>query len=313
MSIKKTVIVGAGAIGSLIGSLLAESGSDITLCDNNKEKIAAIRKRGICIRNSFDADTTRRYIRINAVSDISEAGQADLILMLVKSFNTEEAAASAAKIRHDKTMILTLQNGFGNTEKILQYWDRRQVLAGVTYHGAYEFADGDIIHTGWGYSLITSVEGGSFPVALAAADFLNRAGLETKAVNNFNRTAWEKLIVNCAINPLGALYRINNGEIPASEERADLIKSVIREAVRVARAEGTEIDEAEIRDKVITTCKNTALNHCSMLADIERSRRTEIEAINGSIVAMGKKHGIETPVNKELLRKILLMNERQKT
>ena len=76
MSIKKTVIVGAGAIGSLIGSLLAESGSDITLCDNNKEKIAAIRERGICIRNSFDADTTRRYIRINAVSDISEAGQA---------------------------------------------------------------------------------------------------------------------------------------------------------------------------------------------------------------------------------------------
>ena len=310
MIIRKAVIIGAGAIGSLIGGLLKESGADVTLCDDNQEKVAAINTHGICICDSFDADAARRYIRINAVSDIREAGQPDLILILVKSFNTVEAAAAAAKIRHEDTLILTLQNGFGNTEKILRYWAKQHVLAGVTYHGAYEHADGEIIHTGRGLSQIAPVENNNLDYALAAADFLNKSGVAAEVPKDFIRTAWEKLIVNCAVNPLGAIYRINNGEIPADEERVALIKNIISEAVQVAKAGGTEINESAMWDKIVTTCKNTAQNRCSMLADIERNRRTEIESINGSIVTMGAMHGIETPVNKELSEKILLINAR---
>ncbi len=297
----KTIIFGAGALGSLFGGLLAEAGADITLYDINQEKTELINNRGILIRNK---DGQERNIFVKGITSLEDAPQADLVLVLVKAYNTERAGREISRIFWEDMKVITLQNGLGNVEVLNQYLPPANIFAGITYQSATELDWGYIYHTGNGLSIIAPAEQNHLPEAMDLARFFNNHGISAGATSDFNAISWKKLVVNSAINPLSAIYRVTNGLLPQNPEAVRDMAALVVEGVAVAQKVGVPLNYGEMWATVLDTCRQTAENKSSMLADIEAGRPTEIQAINGSINRIGEMYGVDTPTNTKMLRRV---------
>jgi 2-dehydropantoate 2-reductase len=144
------------------------------------------------------------------------------------------------------------------------------------------------------------------------ARFFSNHGISAGSTNDFKAVSWKKLVINSSINPVSAIYRIRNGELPKNHEAAMDMAALLVEGVSVAQKAGVPLNYGEMWSSVLETCRNTAENKSSMLRDIESSRPTEIEAINGSIIRLGKKFGVETPQNAAVFRKVIAAAENER-
>ena len=293
----RIAVVGAGAMGSLFGGLLAEAGEDVILVDIWEEHVKAINERGLHIRG-VSGD---RIIRVRATTKHAEVGPVDLVLFQVKSYATEKAIRDALPMIADHTVVLTLQNGLGNVEKIAEVIGRERVLAGTTAHGATVLGPGEIYHAGKGPTVIGEIDGRITERVKRIAEVFNRAGIETEVTDNVLGAIWTKMLANVAINALTAITGLYNGELLELEETKTVMLKAVEEAVAVARAKGIKLLVEDPFEFVIKVAKATATNKSSMLQDVERGRRTEIDAINGMIVRYGRELGIPTPVNETLV------------
>lgn len=298
---KRGIIVGAGALGGLFAAILAENGAEMTLYDVNSEKIDLINRRGLLIR---DQEGQERKISLTGVDDLEKAPQADLILVLVKAYHTKRAAREISRIYRPGMKIVTLQNGLGNLEALIRYLPAESVFAGITYQSATQLDWGYIYHTGTGLSIIAPSEKTYLPAAMDLARFFNNHGVSAGASSDFNAVSWKKLVVNSAINPLSAIYRVPNGMLPQNPDAVRDMAALVVEGVAVAQKVGVPLNYGEMWGTVLETCRATAENKSSMLADVEAGRPTEIEAINGSIIRIGEIYGIDTPTNTKMLRSI---------
>jgi len=296
----KTLIVGAGAMGSLVGGLLAESGVDVTLFDVAREQIAAIRERGLII----ERENQRRLVRVKAVEQVEGLNPADLIIVLVKSYDTETAVKGIKSCVGPDTMILTLQNGLGNTDIIAQEFSSVRVFGGVTSHGAMLLAPGIVRHNGGAKTHVGPVVSSELGRAELLARLLSEAGMDTLVSRDIKGILWTKLIVNAAINPLTGLTGKLNGELLDGGDLQQIMGAVVREAVQVSQKLKIRLQREDMLYYVQTICQVTAKNRSSMLMDLLKHRRTEINAINGKIVEEGQKCQIPTPVN-ECLTKLI--------
>lgn len=292
----RIVIVGAGAMGSLFGGLLSLAGEDVVLVDVWREHVDAINRNGLRIHGIGG----ERVVRVRAATSHGEAGPADLLILFVKSYDTERAVRDSMPIITSRTTILTLQNGLGNVEKIGSIAGFEKVIAGVTMHGATLTKPGEVFHAGAGLTYIGEIGGGVSKRVEEIAGIFNRAGIETRVSSNILEMIWRKAIVNSAINAIGALTRLRNGELIAMPEIVEVMSQVVREGVEVAGRLGIRLSYEEMINSVLEVCRATANNKNSMLQDVERMRRTEIEAINGAIVKYGERLGVPTPVNRLL-------------
>ncbi|MGI6711196.1 MAG: ketopantoate reductase family protein [Bacillota bacterium] len=290
----KIIVVGAGAMGSLVGGLLAEKGADVTLYDVAYEHINTIRNKGLII----EYEGRRRVINVNATEKVKELGKADLLVVLVKSYDTGEALRGIEACLTSRTSVLTLQNGLGNIEAIREVVPPQQILAGVTSHGAMLLEPGMVRHNGGSKTYVGAVDKNERARAQWAARVLNLAGIETQVSEDIMGAVWTKLIVNAAINPLTAITGRFNGELVEDKDLLILMEAIVQEAVLVAKALDMELQHEDMFEYVQTICRVTAQNRSSMLMDIIRGRRTEINAINGSIVGLGVRYLVPTPVNR---------------
>ncbi len=293
----RIAIVGAGAMGSLFGGLLAEAGEDVVLVDVWEEHMRAINERGLRIRG-VSGD---RVVRVKATTKHAEVGVVDLVLLQVKSYATEKAIRDALPMVGERTVVLTLQNGLGNVEKIAAVVGRERVLAGTTAHGATVLGPGEIYHAGRGPTVIGEVDGRITDRVKAIAELFNRAGIETEVTDNIMGAVWTKMLANVAINALTAITGLYNGELLELEETKAVMLKAVDEAVAVAKAMGIKLLVEDPHEFVLGIARATATNKSSMLQDVERGRRTEIDAINGMIVHYGRELGIPTPVNEALV------------
>src|SRR4030043_1706052 len=197
----RTVIVGAGAMGSLFGGVLSLSGEEVWLVDIWKENVDAIRSKGLVIEEKGKTQT----ISVNATPDIASIGKADLILYFVKTYHTEKAVSDSLVLEKEDTVFLTLQNGLGNEETICKQVDRKKVMLGVTGHGATLLKPGHIRHAGWGKTFIGELDHQMSDRAIRIAQMFCRAGIETEVSSNIHDNVWGKLLVNVGINALTAL------------------------------------------------------------------------------------------------------------
>jgi 2-dehydropantoate 2-reductase len=183
----------------------------------------------------------------------------------------------------------------------------------VTTEGALREGPGEVRHTGEGTTWIGpfSEELAHPGIAAKLMEKLKDAGISIEWENRIVRRIWEKVMVNCAINPLTALLRIPNGGLLHSDDARFLMKSIVEEAVSVARAEGIALEAEDMLKRAEEVCRKTAVNRSSMLQDVERGRLTEIDWINGEVVRRGARAGIETPVNQTLVRLIHLLEMRR--
>ncbi len=291
----RIVFIGAGAMGSLFGALLAEAGADVWLLDIWEAHINAINEKGLTV----EREGKTRSVKVNATTDPAQISQADLIVLFVKSTHTRVAAETAKGISNQDSFVMTLQNGMGNADILSEIFDPYKVVAGTTSHGATFLKPGMIRHAGIGPTKIGMWADGEFAQAQKIADFFSRSGIETDALNDVRGVLWEKLIINVGINAITALTGTKNGQILDLENTKELSRSAVDEAIVVAKAQGIEV-RADAVEHVFQIAKATAQNRSSMGQDVDNKRQTEIEAINGVVVHEGQRIGIDTPVNKTL-------------
>ncbi|EAX48061.1 2-dehydropantoate 2-reductase [Thermosinus carboxydivorans Nor1] len=292
----KIAIIGAGAMGSLFGGRLAQAGEDVWLLDVWEEHVAAIQAHGLTLVDT----TAETSIRLNATTQADDIGPVDLVIIFVKSYATPDAAQTAAALLGPATTVLTLQNGLGNAETLAKVLGAERVVVGTTAMGATLLGPGRIKCGGQGPTHIGSFSGGANPRLHDIATIFARAGIHTVVDSNVTALVWSKLIINVGINAITALTGIPNGQVMASAETRELVRLAVAEAVAVARASGIPLPHTNYFDQVATVAQATRDNRSSMLQDVTNRRRTEIDAINGAIVAAGKRLGVPTPVNETL-------------
>ena len=293
----KIAVVGAGAMGSLFGALLAKGGHEVWLCDIWQDHINALKQNGLKIEREGET----RNVRLNADSDPRQIGESELVLIFVKSTQTKPAAETAAFLAGRTGWVMTLQNGMGNAETIAEHIPPNRILAGTTAHGATMLEAGSIRHAGAGPTIVGMWAGGEkeFQIARQIADQFTQSGIEATAVESVRPVIWDKLLVNVGINAITALTGIKNGQILDFELTRELSRAAVEEAASVARAQGIEIrkDPAE---RVFQVAAATAANRSSMGQDVDHRRPTEIKAINGFVVREAESMGIAASVNRTL-------------
>ena len=290
----KIAVVGAGAMGSLFGAMLAEAGNDVWLYDVWLEHVQTINQDGLRI----EREGKTRTVEIRATADSRQIGRAELVIVFVKSSQTNLAAETAKIIAGSDGCVMTLQNGMGNADVIAEFIEPQRILAGTTSHGATLLGPASIRHAGCGPTTIGawSQTGGGLQRAGKIAEFFNRAGIMTESVADVRCVIWNKLLINIGINAITALTNIKNGQILDLEITRELIWEAVAEAMNVARAENIKVQD-DAPDRVFKVAEATALNRSSMGQDVDNRRQTEIGAINGFVVREAKRLGLEAPVN----------------
>jgi len=301
----KTVIMGAGAMGSLFGGLLTLSGEDVWLVDIWKENIDAMRSKGLKVEDRGKV----QIIPVKATTDVASVGKADLILFFVKTYQTEKAVSDVLVLQKENTVFLTLQNGLGNEETICKKVNRKKVILGVTGQGATFLGPGHIRHAGWGKTYVGELDEKITDRVTQIAQVFRKAGIETEVSSHIHDLVWEKLLVNVGINALAALTGLKNGQLLDYPETVRLMEALVSEAVEVTRRKEIQIDENPM-NRVKVVIEATRENRCSMGQDLDYKRRTEIDAINGAVVREAERLGISVPYNQMITDLIKVVEKR---
>jgi 2-dehydropantoate 2-reductase len=285
------LVFGAGALGSLFGGLLSQH-NDVTLVARASH-VEAIRSGGLRI-----AGITEMTCRVSAFEEVPLDLAPDVVLVTTKAYDTQDAVGQLEPF-HGSAVFVSFQNGMGNEEAIAARASR--VLGGVTSHGATLPEPGVVNHAGVGDTVVGPFKGVTMEEAREIADILTKSGIQTRVSDDIRRDLWMKLIVNCGINPLTAVTGVPNGGLLQVRELRNAMERAVREAVAVARAEGVAIEQDEAMERTVEVARLTAENRSSMLSDVERGRRTEIDAITGHVVSLAEAHGLEVPASRTLL------------
>lgn len=308
----KIGIMGAGAIGTLYGGMLAASGTDTVIYVKPGPKYDILKKKGK-LEIIFPGNRT---IESNPLITDSLTGlsECDFLILCVKSYSTEKAAAMASEAVKKSCIIVSFQNGLGNIEAIKRYFPENRISAGTTSEGSFLKGPGIAVHGGKGVTSISMLDKNNSCLE-KFAEAMNYAGFKCKIDPDYMKLIWKKLIVNAAINPLTALENVSNKYICSSPYLKKIAEKIIEEGIKCAEAEEIFLSFKEMADTVFTTAEKTGDNISSMLQDIRGGRTTEIDHISGAIEKRGIKYGIETKTNsamKNLVKAKEEINNEQK-
>jgi len=302
----KIGVLGAGALGCAIGGVLTEAGHEVWLINRNAAHVEAMTQRGLVLRT----DGVDRTVRVRAVTSAvgvdSASRPADLLIVLVKSFHTEDAMRSAVSLVGPQTTVLSLQNGLGHEDVLAEMVGRDKLLAGKTYVGGTQLAPGHVIAgTRQKLTVIGELDGAVSARAKAIAAVFNAAGLDTTVSDNILGTIWDKLLVNVATGALSGITRLPYGELYQVPELEACAVAAVTEAMAVARACGVRLSITNPVDAWHMAGAGLPFEFKpSMLQSLEKGSITEIDYINGAVVQQGARHGIPTPVNQTLVAAI---------
>jgi 2-dehydropantoate 2-reductase len=276
----------------LFAARLAAAGVRVTMLGTWAEGLKALQTHGVCV---VGADSQERAYPVEAVADPADCERFRFALVLVKSWQTERAAHQLAGCLSPEGLALTLQNGLGNRERLVQRLGGGHVALGVTTLGATLVGPGRVRPGGEGVLSL-----GAHERLAPLADLLQGAGFSVELVAEAEGLLWSKLVINAAINPLTALLRVPNGQLLERPAARTLMATAAREAAEVAAALGLRLTYDDPGAAAEAVARRTARNTSSMLQDVRRGAPTEIDAICGAIVSAGKERGIPTPVNRTL-------------
>jgi 2-dehydropantoate 2-reductase len=302
----KITVIGPGALGCLVAASLVKSGEDVWLLDKVQERSKKINNSGVKVEGTGEFSA-----KVRATCDAKDIGASELVIVCVKSYDTEEAIKDAKQVIGDNTLVLTLQNGLGNEEAIAEIIGQEKVIGGVTAHGSTYLGDGRVRHAGKGETIIgrwytpsarKDVKKWYIPRRRLeeVAAVLKKANFETKISDNIKDVIWSKLIINTGINALGAITRMKNGDLFEYEWTRNIMRQAVMEAVKVAKRRRISLQYSDPIKKIESVCSSCGNNVCSMLQDVLDGQRTEIDYINGAIAAEGAALGVATPVNSVL-------------
>ena len=286
-------------MGSVIGGHLAAAGNHVVLINIDADYVAAVNANGLVL----ESDAIERVVDVQAATSSDNLGPVDLILVLVKSFDTAEAMRASMNLLGPETMVISLQNGLGQEEVLAEIVGRDNVIAGKTYIGGMMTVPGRVVAGVTGKdTIIGELDGQITPRIQDVAETLESAGLTTVVSDNIMGAMWDKLLINVAAGALSGITGLNFGnlyELPEVEETAI---EAVAEAIRVAGALGIRLTINNPKDAWIKASAGLPFGFKpSVLQSLENGMITEIDYINGAVVRAGRRAGIPTPVNSTLV------------
>jgi len=297
----KIGILGSGAMGSLVGYFLQKGGEDVWLIDPYKEHMEAIRQKGlhVLLHRRDIGVKTEEVIEMKTTTDGNEVGKCDLVIVLTKSPYTTAAIKGATALFGEDTFVLTLQNGLGNEDKLLEFFPPERVGCGVLEIQSTLIAPGEI------HSAVTESIGVRFRCIAGVApasllkleECLNKTEAKALYTDETNRMIWRKALVNLPTSFVTGLIGVPAMIINEHQSGRNLFEGIIREAVEVANSTGMDFDADEEVENFITATAPRLLKFSSAARDMFNNRITEIESLNGAIGQIGRKTGIATPIN----------------
>ena len=300
-------VVGAGAVGCYYGGMLARAGAPVTLV-GRPPHVQAIERDGLLLE-------TLRFterVRVAARTDMAAARGAGLVLFCVKSTDTEAAARDLAPHLRPDAMVLSMQNGVDNLERLRDHV-RGPAFAAAVYVAAAMAGPGHVRHTGRGDLVIGALPPDDPAAARVAlqrlAGWLQRAGIPCTVSDNVEGELWAKLLINCAYNAISALGRARYRRIGASPAALGVMQEAVREVIAVARAAGVRLPDGDLLEQARRISESMAGATSSTAQDIARGRRTEIDHLNGTVVRRGEALGVATPVNRTLHALVKLLED----
>jgi 2-dehydropantoate 2-reductase len=295
----KVAVMGAGAVGCYYGGMLARAGHEVVLI-GRAQHVDAIRAHGL----RLDTQSFDEYVRVEASTEASAAKGAQLVLFCVKSTDTEQAAQQLQPHLAADALILSLQNGVDNAERVREQVTQ-EVAAAVVYVAAGMAGPGHVKHNGRG-ELVIEPSHASDAVARALID----AGVPTEISDNVRGALWAKLILNCAYNALSALAQLPYGQLVQRAGVTDVMRDVVDECVAVAQADRVAIP-GDVDAAVRRIAETMAGQYSSTAQDLARGRRSEIDHLNGYVVRRGAALGVATPANRVLHTLVKLVEGRE--
>lgn len=299
----RIAILGAGAMGSWFGGLLALQGQSVQLLTTNEDHRTAIKQNGLLLK-APEGDTT---VSIDVHAPNEMTGSVDLVMLMTKTFQTTQALASITHNIDDNTHILSLQNGLGNAENIAQFVALDRVWVGVSMMPIDKVAPGVVAGKGQGSSYFgNATHASKTSMATAIESTFNSAGIELHHDENIHQRIWEKVAFNSGMNALSALTNGRPGTIGRYQEAKTLAINVAKEVVEVALACDITLDFSRIKEMIELSVSKHAEHIPSMLQDMHANRQTEVDALSGAVTRMASKSGIATPLNHTLTTLIKL-------
>lgn len=296
-------ILGAGAIGGLFAAELRRAGIPVRLLLRDNDRLASwCAHGGLQLRETPTA--TVQAIDVEAATVAAPGGSVARLLICTKAHQTETALASLLPALAPQPLLVLLQNGLGVRERLQAQLPDARFLHAISTEGAYRPQPFEVVHAGHGETLLGAVDAADQPLAQRVVAELDNPALPLRAVPDIGARLWLKLAVNSVINPLTALHGCRNGELQQLPDIRERVTALCAEVAAVATAAGETLTAAACEQAVYAVMAATAANRSSMLQDIEHDRTTEIDFINGHIVALAARFGIACPQQTALLQAI---------
>ncbi|MEZ5480306.1 MAG: 2-dehydropantoate 2-reductase [Thiolinea sp.] len=296
-------VLGAGAMGSVFGARLRLAGFEVELLNRSPAHSEAIRANGL----QATLDGTRHTLDI-AATTVDQARPADVVIAFTKSHQLQ-AALQALPDTLQQAQVLVLQNGLGNGERAAQLLGAERVIEGVSMMPAEFISPGVIASSDAAQTWMYPLSGELSAQARQIGEDFNQAGIITHVIPEVRQFIWQKACFNIAMNALCGLTQGSPGLLQQFPDGRALAHELADEALQVARLSGVELDDNKVHELIDYACAQHRFHKPSMLQDLEQGRRTEIEALNGYLVARADELGVAVPLNRVLLR-LLRLRER---
>jgi len=285
----KVAVMGAGAVGCYYGAMLARAGHEVVLI-GRPAHVQAVRANGL----RLETKTFDEQVKLGASTQADAVQGAGLVLFCVKSTDTESAAAGIRPHLAPGALVLTLQNGVDNDERVRSVLPSNEVAAAVVYVATEMAGPGHVRHHGRGELVIAPSR-----TSEQVAQQLAAAGVPTQISGNVRGSLWAKLVLNCAYNALSAVTQLPYGELVRGQGVAEVIRDVVAECLAVAKAEGVVIP-GDTDAAVRAIAETMPTQYSSTAQDLARGKPSEIDHLNGYVVRRGEALGVPTPANRVL-------------
>lgn len=298
--------MGTGGVGGYFGGLLAKASFDIHFIARGRH-LQAIQEEGLQVIS--DQGSFRSLI--HATADPYDIGPVDLILFCVKSYDTVDAAHLIEPMVDGDTVILSLQNGIDNSDKLIRRFGNDRIMGGTAFVEASTASPGAIIHTGSpGRIVFGEFSGERTERAEAILSAFQKAEIDATLSNDIRQVLWSKFLFICGVHGVSTLSRAPLGPLLSYPETRELLIGVMKEVETLARRRNVALPERILTDSLILAESYHRKFKCSMLRDLEWHRRMEIEELNGMVVKLGKESGVETPLNQVIYACLKFENQK---
>ncbi|WP_024576497.1 MULTISPECIES: 2-dehydropantoate 2-reductase [unclassified Afipia] len=294
----KVAVMGAGAVGCYFGAMLARAGHLVTLIGRSQH-VEAVKQHGLLLEHRDFRD----HVQVAATTDAIGVAGADVVLFCVKSADTEAAGRLIAPHLKQGAVILCLQNGVDNADRLQTTIDQIAVPA-IVYVAAEMAGPGHVKHHGRGELIV-----GASPSSTDLAATFTQAGVPTVVSDKVIDELWIKLITNCAYNALSAVAQLPYGQLFEVSGVTEVARSVVAECTAVASALGVAVP-GNISETVLALANSMPNQYSSTAQDLARGKKTEIDYLNGYVVRRGEELSIPTPANRALLVMVRLLEEK---